>query len=90
MHIIEKIVTMSAGTKARTVMVNGLTCLVQNNSGTDVYFKEKRADGVDVTAENGWRLGPGESTVWPMAVRELSVAAGKEDADVRVLILEEY
>lgn len=89
MTIIDKILAVSAGTAAQTVMVNGLTCLVQNNSAGDVYFKEKREDGVDVTAENGWRLGPGEATAWPLAVRELSVAAAREDADVRVLILDE-
>ena len=90
MNKVEKIEVLTVGAKAQTVRVNGLPCLIQNNSpATEVFFKERRDDGVDAGADNGWRLGPGETTVCPMVLRELSVAAGGADADVRVLILDE-
>ena len=90
MNKIEKVAVLTVGTQAQTVRVNGLPCLIQNNSAAaDVFFKERRDDGADVTGDNGWRLGPGESTLCPLVVRELSVIAGAEDTDVRVLILDE-
>ena len=90
MNKIEKITALTVGTEAQSVRVNGLPCLIQNNSASaDVFFKELRDDGVAVTADNGWRLGPGESTVCPLVARELSVMATAEGTDVRVLILDE-
>lgn len=89
MNKIEKITALTVGTEAQSVRVNGLPCLVQNNGAADIFFKELRDDGVDVTAESGWRLGPGETTVCPMVARELSVIAGAEGVDVRLMILDE-
>lgn len=90
MRKIDNILTLTAGVKAQTVRVNGLAFLLQNNSGTaDVYFKEKREDGVDVTQANGWRLGAGVCTTVPLTARELSVIAGAEKTDVRVMIIDE-
>lgn len=90
MYKIESVAALSLGAAAQTVRVNGLSCLVENNSDTaSVYFKEKRLDGVSVTTENGWVLGPGEKTCVPMAALELSLVADAADTDVRVLILDE-
>ena len=90
MKKIESVKVLQAGTAAQTVYVNGLTCLVQNNSEGAVYFKEKRDDGVDASAQNGYRLAPGGETAIPLTAMELSVAAEGENADVRVLLLDEY
>ena len=91
MKKIDSIVALQVGMAAQTVRINGLTCLVQNNSDSAaVYFKEKRDDGVDVTAENGYRLAPGGETRIPLTAMELSLAADAADTDVRVLILDEY
>ena len=91
MNKIDKVFTLTLGTEAETVLVQGLNCLVQNNSGSAaVFFKEKRSDGVDVTPLTGWRLGPGEVTRVPMTALELSLIAESADTDVRVLLLDEY
>ena len=90
MYRIEKIAALKVGSEAQTVRTNGLPCLIQNNSpAADVFFKEFRDDGVEADNTNGWRLAPGETTLCPLVVRELSVTAGAEDTDVRVLILDE-
>ena len=87
---IEKVVTMTAGTSAQTVAVNGLAFLMENLSeSATVYFKEKRDDGKAVTASNGYALGPGKETTIPMVAMDLSVVASAASTDVRVLILEE-
>lgn len=91
MNKIDKVVTLRIGTEAETVLVQGLDCMVQNNSGSAcVYFKEKRTDGVDVTPDNGWCLGPGEFTRVPFTALELSLIADAADTDVRVLLLDGY
>ena len=87
----DNVQALTLGTTPQTVMIRGLACLVQNNSGSAaVFFKEKRSDGVDVTPLNGWRLGPGEVTRVPMVALELSLIAESADTDVRVLLLDEY
>ena len=47
------------------------------------------ADGEDGTAENGWRIAPGESTPIPFTALDLSLAASAAGTDVRVLLLDE-
>lgn len=89
MNRIDSVIALSLGVQAQTVRVNGLACLVQNNSDTTVYIKEKRDDGQDVTAGNGWALAAGKETSVPLVARELSLAALAEGADVRVLVLEQ-
>ena len=89
MYRIEKVETVTVGTQAVTVRINGLPCMIQNNGPGDAYFKEFRDDGVEADNTNGWLLGPGESTQCPMVVRELSVIAGGTDADVRILVMDE-
>ena len=91
MKKIESVIASQVGTAAQTIAVNGLTFLAQNNSeSANVYFKEKRADGVDATADNGNRLAPGASTPVPLTALELSVVADAAGTDVRVLLLDEY
>ena len=90
MKKIESVIALQAGTTAQSVMVNGLSCLIQNNSEGAVYFKEKRADGVAATASNGYKLAAGAETPILMAAMELSIAAESDDSDVRVLIIDEY
>ena len=90
MNKINKVFTLTLGTEAETVLVQGLSCLVQNNSETaTVYIKERREDGVDVTAGNGWAIGPGGATSVPLVAMELSLAASAANTDVRVLVLDE-
>lgn len=56
MKKIDSVCVLTLGTSAQTVRVSGLACMVQNNSeSASVYMKERRADGEDVTADNGWR-----------------------------------
>ena len=86
----DTVCALTLGTEAQTVRVSGLACLVQNNSeSASVYMKERRADGTDVTAGNGWRLGPGESTMVPFTALDLSLIASAAGTDVRVLLLDE-
>ncbi|MBQ2896388.1 MAG: hypothetical protein IJE26_06735 [Oscillospiraceae bacterium] len=84
----EKVRCLSVGT---TAVAEELCCqafLIENNSdGATVYFREKDADGVDCTAENGYALGPGERLDLPLCARELSLVATAQ-ADVRLMILE--
>ena len=90
MYRLEEIRSIEAGTDAVTVKVNGLGCLVQNNSDSaSVYLKEMREDGEEVTADNGWRLPAGGELRFPMTVRELSICASADETDVRILILDE-
>ena len=90
MYKLEEIRSLTLGTEAETVRINGLSCLIENNSASaTVYFKERRDDGADVTAENGWALGPGERTAVPLTALELSLCSGAGNTDVRVMILEE-
>lgn len=87
---IEKVVALSVGTTAVDCSVHGMTCLVQNLSDSAcVYLKEKRSDGVDVTASNGWCIPAGGELPFPMAALDLSLIADDDDTDVRVLILDE-
>ena len=86
---IEKVETLTVGTTASTVKVNGLACLIQNNSeSATVYFKEKRDDGKAATSSNGFALGAGKTLEIPMVARELSVVSSAASTDVRVLILD--
>lgn len=86
----DNVQVLKLGTAPKTVMVRGLACLVQNNSETaTVYIKERREDGVDVTAGNGWAIGPGGATSVPLVAMELSLAASTANTDVRVLVLDE-
>ena len=87
---IEKVVKLTAGTSAQTVAVNGLAFMLQNLSDSaTVYFKEKRDDGKNASSSNGYALGPGKSTEFPMVAMDLSVVASAASTDVRVLILGE-
>lgn len=89
MYKLEKIIAKTVSTEAETVKLNGMPCLVQNLSEeATVYIKEKRDDGTDATADNGWAIPAGGATAVPMTVRELSVIASEEDTDVRVLVLD--
>ena len=89
MFKIEKIEAVTAGTTASTVKVNGLACLVLNNSeSATVYIKEKRDDGAAATASNSWAIGPGKSTDVPLVAMELSVVSDTASTDVRVMILD--
>ena len=75
MKKIDSVCVLTLGTSAQTVRVSGLACMVQNNSeSASVYMKERRADGEDVTADNGWRL---------------ALVASAAGTDVRVLLLDE-
>lgn len=90
MKKIDSIQVLTLGTDAQTVRVSGLACLVQNNSKTaSVYCKERRDDGVDAAADNGWQLAPGERTAIPLTALELSLVASAAGTDVRVLLLDE-
>jgi len=90
MEKIDSVCVLTLGTSAQTVRVSGLACVVQNNSeSASVYMKERRADGEDVTADNGWRLAPGERTPVPFTALDLSLAASAAGTDVRVLLLDE-
>ena len=90
MYKIEKVVTLTAGTTAKTVEVHGLACMIQNLSDSaTVYFKEKRDDGKAATSSNGYALGPGKETQIPLVAMDLSIVASAASTDVRVLILEE-
>lgn len=86
---IERVIKESIGTTAKDIEVHGLSFLIQNNSeGTAVYFKDKDFDGKAVTANTGFKLAAGKSTVFPMEARTLSVIASDASTDVRVLILD--
>lgn len=86
---IDKVVTLTLGTSAQTVKVNGLACLIQNLSeSATVYFKEKSEDGKAASSSNGFALGPGKTLEIPLVARELSVVSGAASTDVRVLILD--
>lgn len=90
MKKIDSVCTLTLGTSAQTVRVNGLACMVQNNSeSASVYMKERRADGEDATADNAWRLAPGERTAVPFTALDLSLVASAAGTDVRVLLLDE-
>ncbi len=87
---IDTIQAITLGTTAQTVKVNGLACLVQNNSeSATVYIKEKRDDGKNATSSNGWAIGPGKETPLPLVALELSMVASAASTDVRVLVLDE-
>ena len=84
MRKIDSVCVLTLGTSAQTVRVSGLACMVQNNSeSASVYMKERRADGEDVTADNGWR------TPVPFTALDLSLVASAAGTDVRVLLLDE-
>ena len=86
---IVKIEKLTLGTSAQSVKVNGLGCMVQNLSDSaSVYFKEKREDGKAATASNGWCLGPGKATEFPLVALELSLISSASSTDVRVMILD--
>lgn len=86
---IDKIVKLTAGTTAQSVMVNGLACLIQNCSESAVvYFKEKSEDGKAATTSNGFALAGGKTLEIPLVARELSVVASAASTDVRVMILD--
>ena len=84
MKKIDSVCVLTLGTSAQTVRVSGLACMVQNNSeSASVYMKERRADGEDVTADNG------ERTPVPFTALDLSLVASAAGTDVRVLLLDE-
>lgn len=85
---IEKVKKLSVGTAAVEEELCCQAFLIENNSAeATVYFREKDADGIDCTEENGYALGPGERLDLPLCARELSLVASAQ-ADVRLLILE--
>ncbi|MBE6969279.1 MAG: hypothetical protein E7442_04045 [Ruminococcaceae bacterium] len=85
---IEKVKKLSVGT---TAVEEELCCqafLLENNSETaTLYFRDKDADNIDCTADNGYALAPGSRLDMPLCARQLSLVATGE-ADVRLLILE--
>lgn len=86
---IDKILALTAGTTAETVNVAGLACLVQNlTEGATVYIKEKRYDGVDASASNGWAIAAGKSLEHPIVALDLSVISDTASTDVRIMILD--
>lgn len=86
---IDRVEAVTAGTTASTVKVNGLACLIQNNSeSATVYFKEKSEDGKAATTSNGFALAGGKTLEIPLVARELSVVASAASTDVRVMILD--
>lgn len=86
---IDKVVTLTLGTSAQTVKVNGLACLIQNLSDSaTVYFKEKSEDGKAATSSNGFAIAAGKTLELPLVARELSVVSSAASTDVRVLILD--
>ena len=85
---IEKVKKLSVGTAAVEEELCCQAFLIENNStSATVYFRDKDADGIDCTAENGYALLPGERLDLPLCARELSLVASAQ-ADVRLLILE--
>ena len=89
MYRIESVIALTLGTTAATVPVKGMACLIENNSAAAaVYFKERRDDGADASASNGWLLPAGTATSVPLTARDLSLVADAADTDVRVLLLE--
>lgn len=85
---IEKVKKLSVGTAAVEEELCCQAFLMENNSDTaTVYFRDKDADGVDCTADNGYALGPGSRLDLPLCARQLTLIADGE-ADVRLLILE--
>lgn len=91
MKKIDSVCVLTLGTSAQTVRVSGLACMVQNNSeSASVYMKERRADGEDVTADNGWRLAPGERTPGTVhGARPLARRFRRRDGRGAVLLLDE-
>ena len=90
MKKIERVIALTAGTTAATVDIRGMAFLMENNSDSaSVYFKEKRDDGADAAADNGWRLPPATAMPFPLTAMDLSVIASAADTDVRLLILDE-
>ena len=86
---ITEVRAMTLGTEAVTVPVQGLACLVENNSDSaSVYLRERRFDGAAAGADNSWILPPGSRTVVPLVAMDLSLAASAADTDVRVMILD--
>ena len=83
MKKIDSVCVLTLGTSAQTVRVSGLACMVQNNSESASVY------GEDVTADNGWRLAPGERTPVPFTALDLSLVASAAGTDVRVLLLDE-
>jgi len=85
---IEKVKKLSVGT---TAVEEELCCqafLLENNSETaTLYFRDKDADNIDCTADNGYALAPGSRLDMPLCARQPSLVATCE-ADVRLLILE--
>ena len=90
MKQIESVLCLTVGTAAQTAELGGLAFLMENLSDSaTVYFKERRDDGTDATASNGFALGPGETLPVALTASELSVAASAAGTDVRLLILNE-
>ena len=85
---IEKVKKLSVGSSAVEEELCCQAFLIENNSDSaTVYFRDKDADGIDCTAENGYALGPGSRLDLPLCARQLSLVSGGQ-ADVRLLILE--
>ena len=85
---IEKVKKLAVGAAAVEEELCCQAFLMENNSpDATVYFRDKDADGIDCTAENGYALGPGGRLDFPLCARQLSLVADGE-ADVRLLILE--
>ena len=90
MKQIESVLCLTVGTAAQTADLGGLAFLMENLSDSaTVYFKERRDDGADAAASNGFALGPGETLPLALTASELSVAASAAGTDVRLLILNE-
>ena len=90
MKQIENVLALTVGTATQTVDVGGLAFLMENLSeSASVYFREKRDDGLTVTADNGFALGPGAVTQVPLTAVELSVIASAAGTDVRLMLLNE-
>ena len=85
---IEKVKKLSVGTAAVEEELCCQAFLIENNSDSaTVYFRDKDADNIDCTVQNGYALTPGSRIDMPLCARQLSLVATAE-ADVRLLILE--
>ena len=88
LYKMEKVRCLSVGTAAVEEELCCQAFLIENNSeSATVYFREKDADGIDCTEDNGYVLRPGTRLDLPLCARQLSLIATAQ-ADVRLLILE--
>lgn len=69
--VIEKAEKISVTTTAKDVNIGFRSFLIKNVGEKTVYFKEK--DGIAVTVDNGFALGPGEMIPFALSAKVLSI-----------------